>query len=48
MPKAKSVIHEPIAQEGGRGDAGARIQGGVMGLLNQKTGMIVGAQDEGR
>jgi elongation factor G len=43
--KAKPVIHEPIMKV--VVESPTEFQGGVMGLLNQRRGMIVGAQDEG-
>ena len=43
--KARSVIHEPIMKV--VVETPTEFQGGVMGLLNQRRGMIVGAQDEG-
>ncbi|MEK7374279.1 MAG: elongation factor G [Thermodesulfobacteriota bacterium] len=43
--KAKPVIHEPIMKV--VAETPTEFQGGVMGLLNQRRGMIVGAQDEG-
>jgi elongation factor G len=43
--KAKPVIHEPIMKV--VVETPTEFQGGVMGLLNQRRGMIVGAQDEG-
>ena len=43
--KAKPVIHEPIMKV--VGETPTEFQGAVMGLLNQRRGMIVGAQDEG-
>ncbi len=43
--KAKPVIHEPIMKV--EIETPTEFQGAVMGLLNQRRGMIVGAQDEG-
>ena len=43
--KAKPVIHEPIMKVAV--ETPTEFQGAVMGLLNQRRGMIVGAQDEG-
>ena len=43
--KAKPVIHEPIMKV--VVETPTEFQGGVMGSLNQRRGMIVGAQDEG-
>lgn len=43
--KAKPVVHEPIMKVVVEGPT--EFQGAVMGLLNQRRGMIVGAQDEG-
>jgi elongation factor G len=43
--KAKPVIHEPIMKV--EIETPTEFQGSVMGLLNQRRGMIVGAQDEG-
>jgi elongation factor G len=43
--KAKAVIHEPIMKV--VVETPTEFQGAVMGLLNQRRGMIVGAQDEG-
>ncbi|MBU2260929.1 MAG: elongation factor G [Proteobacteria bacterium] len=43
--KAKPVIHEPIMKV--VVETPTEFQGAVMGLLNQRRGMIVGAQDEG-
>ena len=43
--KAKPVIHEPIMKV--VVETPTEFQGPVMGLLNQRRGMIVGAQDEG-
>lgn len=42
--KAKPVIHEPIMKV--VVESPTEFQGAVMGLLNQRRGMIVGAQDE--
>jgi elongation factor G len=42
---AKPVIHEPIMKV--VVETPTEFQGAVMGLLNQRRGMIVGAQDEG-
>uniref|UniRef100_A0A7C4MMR3 Elongation factor G n=1 Tax=Desulfatirhabdium butyrativorans TaxID=340467 RepID=A0A7C4MMR3_9BACT len=44
--KAKPVIHEPIMKVAV--ETPTEFQGAVMGLLNQRRGMIVGAQDEGQ
>ena len=43
--KAKPVIHEPIMKV--VVETPTEFQGAAMGLLNQRRGMIVGAQDEG-
>ena len=43
--KAKAVIQEPIMKV--VVESPTEFQGAVMGLLNQRRGMIVGAQDEG-
>ncbi len=43
--RAKPVIHEPIMKV--EIETPTEFQGPVMGLLNQRRGMIVGAQDEG-
>jgi len=43
--KAKPVIHEPIMKV--VVETPTDFQGAVMGLLNQRRGMIVGSQDEG-
>ncbi len=43
--KARPVIHEPIMKV--VVETPTEFQGAVMGLLNQRRGMIVGAQDEG-
>ncbi len=43
--KAGPVIHEPIMKV--VAETPTEFQGSVMGLLNQRRGMIVGAQDEG-
>jgi elongation factor G len=43
--KAKPVIHEPIMKV--VVETPTEFQGAIMGLLNQRRGMIVGAQDEG-
>jgi elongation factor G len=43
--KAKPVIHEPIMKVAV--ETPVSFQGAVMGLLNQRRGMIVGSQDEG-
>jgi len=43
--KAKPVIHEPIMKV--VVETPTEFQGAVMGLLNQRRGMILGAQDEG-
>jgi elongation factor G len=42
---ARPVIHEPIMKV--VVETPTEFQGAVMGLLNQRRGMIVGAQDEG-
>ena len=43
--KAKAVIHEPIMKV--VVETPTEFQGAVMGLLNQRRGIIVGSQDEG-
>jgi elongation factor G len=43
--KAKPVVHEPIMKV--VVESPTEFQGAMMGLLNQRRGMIVGAQDEG-
>lgn len=43
--KAKSVIHEPIMKV--VVETPTEFQGPVMGLLNQRRGIIIGSQDEG-
>lgn len=43
--KAKAVIHEPIMKV--TVETPTEFQGSVMGLLNQRRGIIVGSQDEG-
>ncbi|WP_319408991.1 elongation factor G [uncultured Desulfosarcina sp.] len=43
--KAAPVIHEPIMKVAV--ETPTEFQGGVMGSLNQRRGMIVGSQDEG-
>jgi elongation factor G len=43
--KAGPVIHEPIMKVAV--ETPSEFQGAVMGLLNQRRGIIVGAQDEG-
>jgi elongation factor G len=43
--KAKPVVNEPIMKV--VVESPTEFQGAVMGLLNQRRGMIVGAQDEG-
>jgi elongation factor G len=43
--RAKPVIHEPVMKV--EIETPTEFQGPVMGLLNQRRGMIVGAQDEG-
>ena len=43
--KARPVVHEPIMKV--VVETPTEFQGSVMGLLNQRRGMIVGAQDEG-
>jgi elongation factor G len=45
FPKAKPVIQEPIMKV--VVETPSEFQGSVMGLLNQRRGMIIGAQDEG-
>jgi elongation factor G len=42
---ARGAFHEPIMKV--VVESPTEFQGGVMGLLNQRRGMIVGAQDEG-
>lgn len=42
--KAKAVIHEPIMKV--VVETPTEFQGSVMGLLNQRRGMIIGCQDE--
>ncbi len=42
--RAKPVIHEPIMKV--VVETPAEFQGSVMGLLNQRRGMIIGSQDE--
>lgn len=42
--KAKPVIHEPIMKV--VVETPSEFQGSVMGLLNQRRGMIIGSQDE--
>jgi elongation factor G len=44
--KAKPVIHEPVMKV--VVETPTEFQGAVMGSLNQRRGMIVGSQDEGR
>ncbi|MBR9982766.1 MAG: elongation factor G, partial [Desulfatitalea sp.] len=44
-PKAKPIIQEPIMKV--VVETPAEYQGSVMGSLNQRRGMILGAQDEG-
>jgi elongation factor G len=44
-PRAKPVIHEPIMKV--VVETPTEFQGTVMGSLNQRRGMIVGAQEEG-
>ncbi|MCX7982799.1 MAG: elongation factor G [Syntrophales bacterium] len=44
-PKAQPVIQEPIMKV--VVETPAEFQGGVMALLNQRRGIILGAQDEG-
>lgn len=44
-PKAKPVIHEPIMKV--VVETPTEFQGAVMGSLNQRRGIIVGAQEEG-
>jgi len=43
--RAKPVIHEPIMKV--VVETPTEFQGSVMGLLNQRRGMIIGTQDEG-
>jgi elongation factor G len=43
--KAKPVIHEPIMKV--VVETPTEFQGPVMGLMNQRRGMIVGSQEEG-
>ncbi|MEQ8215704.1 MAG: elongation factor G, partial [Smithellaceae bacterium] len=43
--RAKPVVHEPIMKV--VVETPPEFQGAVMGLLNQRRGMIVGSQDEG-
>ncbi len=43
--RAKPVVHEPIMKV--VVETPTEFQGAVMGLLNQRRGMIVGTQDEG-
>lgn len=43
--KAKAVIHEPIMKV--VVETPTEFQGSVMGLMNQRRGMIVGSQEEG-
>ncbi|HPL65182.1 MAG TPA: elongation factor G [Smithellaceae bacterium] len=43
--RAKPVIHEPIMKV--VVETPTEFQGAVMGLLNQRRGMIIGSQDEG-
>jgi len=43
--KARPVIHEPVMKV--VVETPTEFQGSAMGLLNQRRGMIVGAQDEG-
>jgi elongation factor G len=43
--KAKPVIHEPVMKV--VVETPTEFQGSVIGLMNQRRGMIVGAQDEG-
>ena len=43
--RAKPVVHEPIMKV--VVESPAEFQGSVMGLLNQRRGMIIGSQDEG-
>ncbi|MFO7568732.1 MAG: elongation factor G [Smithellaceae bacterium] len=43
--RAKPVIHEPIMKV--VVESPTEFQGPVMGLLNQRRGMIIGSQDEG-
>jgi elongation factor G len=44
-PKAKPIVQEPIMKV--VAETPTEYQGAVMGSLNQRRGMIVGAQDEG-
>ncbi len=43
--RAKPVVHEPIMKV--VVESPVEFQGAVMGLLNQRRGMIIGSQDEG-
>ena len=43
--RAKPVVHEPIMKV--VVESPVEFQGSVMGLLNQRRGMIIGSQDEG-
>jgi elongation factor G len=43
--RAKPVVHEPIMKV--VVESPTEFQGSVMGLLNQRRGMIIGSQDEG-
>jgi elongation factor G len=43
--RAKPVVHEPIMKV--VVETPTEFQGAVMGLLNQRRGMIIGSQDEG-
>ena len=43
--RAKPVVHEPIMKV--VVETPTEFQGSVMGLLNQRRGMIIGSQDEG-
>ena len=45
LHQSKPVIHEPIMRV--VVETPTEFQGAVMGLLNQRRGMIVGTQEEG-